>query len=291
MTHECEHNHNDDHECCGGHGDHCGHHGHDKSATPPTPGIAKYTPNSVSSFKHVIGIVSGKGGVGKTLVTCLLASELHRQGKKVGILDADVTGPSIPTAFGTTGPLVQDDTGIIPAESADGIKLMSTNFMLPEPDMAVAWRGPVINGVLAQFFKDVNWGDLDYLLIDMPPGTGDVALTVFQSLPLEGIITVSAPQDLVSIIVGKAVNLAKDINLPVLGLVENMAYFKCPNCNEKHAIFGESQGKEVAQKYDIPAYCALPIDPAIAKLVDAGKIMEYNVEGALDEMLKAIGAL
>ena len=288
------HEHN--HECeCGGNGGHCGHHdhghGHGGHSGHAAPGVAQYEPNSVSSFKHVIGIVSGKGGVGKTLVTCLLANELHRQGKKVGIMDADVTGPSIPTAFGVTGPLMQDDTGIIPAESAEGIKLMSTNFMLQEPDMAVAWRGPVINGVLAQFFKDVNWGDLDYLLIDMPPGTGDVALTVFQSLPLEGIITVSAPQDLVSIIVGKAVNLAKDINLPVLGLVENMAYFTCPNCNEKHAIFGESQVKHIAEKYDIQAYSALPIDPTLAKLVDEGKIMDYNVDGALDEMLKAIGAL
>lgn len=249
---------------------------------------SKLTPNSVSSIGKVIGVVSGKGGVGKTLVTCLIASELARAGKKVGIMDADVTGPSIPKAFGVSGPLHADQNGIFPAESKEGVKIISTNLLLPQGDMPVAWRGPVVSGMVSQFFNEVNWGELDYLLIDMPPGTSDVLLTVFQQIPVDGIVTVSAPQELVAMIVGKAVNLAHNMDVKVLGLVENMAYFECDECGKKHYIFGEPQGAEVAKKYDIPAYATLPIDPAFAASVDAGAIETYDAKGALAPILDVL---
>ena len=250
---------------------------------------SKLAPNAVSSIDRVIGIVSGKGGVGKTLVTCLLASELARAGKKVGIMDADVTGPSIPKAFGVSGPLHADQNGIFPAVSSKGVKTISTNLLLPEGDMPVAWRGPVVSGMIGQFFNEVNWGDLDYLLIDMPPGTSDVLLTVFQQIPLDGIVTVSAPQELVAMIVGKAVNLAHQMDVEVLGLVENMAYFQCDECGKKHYIFGQPQGAEVAKKYNIPAYATLPIDPSFAASVDAGAIEDYDAQEALKPIIDAIG--
>ncbi|HJF64690.1 ATP-binding protein [Slackia equolifaciens] len=249
---------------------------------------SKLTPNAVSKIGKVIGIVSGKGGVGKTLVTCLIASELARAGKKVGIMDADVTGPSIPKAFGVSGPLHADQNGIFPAESKGGVKVISTNLLLPQGDMPVAWRGPVISGMVSQFFNEVNWGELDYLLIDMPPGTSDVLLTVFQQIPVDGIVTVSAPQELVAMIVGKAVNLAHNMDVEVLGLVENMAYFQCDECGKKHYIFGEPQGAEVAKKYDIPAYATLPIDPAFAASVDAGAIETYDAKGALAPIIEVL---
>ncbi|MBQ9022278.1 MAG: Mrp/NBP35 family ATP-binding protein [Eggerthellaceae bacterium] len=245
-------------------------------------------PNEQSSIKHVIGVVSGKGGVGKSLVTSLLANEANKRGFKVGILDADVTGPSIPKSFGYTNPLTADEKGVFPGQTQSGIKLISTNLMLPAEDMPVVWRGPVVSGVIKQFFNEVNWGDIDYLFVDMPPGTSDVLLTVFQSLPVDGIITVSAPQELVAMIVGKAVNMAQQMDVPVLGLVENMAYFTCPDCGKKHYIFGEPQGAAVAEHYGIPAHATLPIDPAFAALVDAGKIEEYDVEGALDPIIEQI---
>ncbi len=249
---------------------------------------SKYAPNGRSSIKEIIAVVSGKGGVGKSLVTSLLAAELARQGKKVGILDADVTGPSIPKAFGAAGAPAPDQDGINPLETQEGIKVISANLLLPSEDTPVAWRGPVITGVLQQFFSEVNWGDLDVLLIDMPPGTSDVFLTVFQMFPVDGIVTVSAPQELVGMIVGKAVNLAHSLNVPVIGLVENMAYFKCDECGKEHHIFGEPQGEAVAAKYDIPAVATLPIDPVFAQKVDAGKVSEYDTNGALDPILKAI---
>ena len=199
---------------------------------------SKYTTNAASNVKHVIGVVSGKGGVGKSLVTSLLASELRKKGFSVGILDADVTGPSIPKTFGVTDKLHADETGIYPALTDSGIKVMSVNLMLPKGDMPVAWRGPVVSGIIKQFWDETNWGDVDYMLIDMPPGTSDVFLTVFQMLPVDGIVTVSAPQELVAMIVGKAVNLAHDLDVPVVGLVENMAYFKCDECGKEHHIFG-----------------------------------------------------
>lgn len=246
--------------------------------------------NKRTTIKNVIGVVSGKGGVGKSLVTSLLASEMNKRGHKVAILDADITGPSIPKSFGVDSRLTADADGINPAKSASGIEVMSVNLMLPEGDMPVAWRGPVVTGAIKQFWQEVNWGDVDYMFVDMPPGTSDVFLTVFQSLPVDGIVTVSAPQELVAMIVGKAVNLAKSLEVPVVGLVENMAYFKCDECGKEHHIFGEPQGAAVAEKYDIPAVATLPMDPTFARLVDEGKVEAYEVEGALDGIIDQIVA-
>ena len=270
-------------EDCGGSCGSCGVEGCGARTEP-----SKYEPNSRSDVKKVIAVVSGKGGVGKSLVTSLLASELTRQGKKVGILDADVTGPSIPKSFGITEPPVPDADGINPSVTPEGIKVISVNLLLPSDDTPVAWRGPVVTNILNQFFSEVNWGDLDVLLIDMPPGTSDVFLTVFQMFPVDGLVTVSAPQELVSMIVGKAVNLAHSMGVPVIGLVENMAYFKCDDCGKEHHIFGEPQGAEVAKKYDIEAVATLPIDPTFTKQVDAGKVYDYDAQGALDSILAAI---
>lgn len=268
------------HECssCGVSG--CG----DRTATGPST----LQTNSRSTIKHVIGVVSGKGGVGKSLVTSLLASQMQKRGFKVGILDADVTGPSIPKTFGIEGHVIADQDGVYPAETESGIKAMSVNLLLPEQDTPVAWRGPVVSGIIGQFWGETNWGEIDYLFVDMPPGTSDVFLTVFQQLPVDGIVTVSAPQELVAMIVGKAVNLAHNMNVPVIGLVENMAYFKCDECGKKHFIFGDPQGKEVAEKYEIPAYTTLPIDPTFARLCDEGKVEDYDVEGALDPIIDQI---
>ena len=246
--------------------------------------------NKDSAIKHVYAIMSGKGGVGKSLVTSLLASEMQKRGKNVGILDADVTGPSIPKTFGITNPLTADADGILPGQTQSGIKVMSTNLMLPKDDIPVAWRGPVVSNAIRQFYSETNWGEIDYLFVDMPPGTSDVLLTVFQSLPVDGIVTVSAPQELVAMIVGKAVNLAHDMNVELLGLVENMAYFECPDCGKRHHIFGDPQGAAVAERYDIPAYATLPIDPSFARLCDAGKVEDYDVAGALDPIIAQIEA-
>ena len=245
----------------------------------------KYAPLPSSKINKIIAVVSGKGGVGKSAVTCLLASELRKQGKKVGILDADVTGPSIPKAFGITRKPGASIAGIEPIETASGIKIMSLNLLLDNEEAPVAWRGPLIGGVIKQFYEEVLWGELDYLLFDMPPGTSDVFLTIMQMIPVDGIVTVSAPQDLVQMIVGKAVNLAKEMDVPVVGLVENMSYFQCDECGKKHYIFGDTQAQAVAQKYDIPAYATLPIDPKLASSVDAGKVEEYDVAGALNEII------
>ena len=253
-------------------------------------GPSTLAPNNRTNVKHVIGVVSGKGGVGKSLVTSLLASEMNKRGHKVAILDADITGPSIPKSFGVDSRLTADADGINPAKSASGIEVMSVNLMLPEGDMPVAWRGPVVTGAIKQFWQEVNWGDVDYMFVDMPPGTSDVFLTVFQSLPVDGIVTVSAPQELLAMIVGKAVNLAKSLEVPVVGLVENMAYFKCDECGKEHHIFGEPQGAAVAEKYDIPAVATLPMDPTFARLVDEGKVEAYEVEGALDGITDQIVA-
>ena len=277
MAEECSH------ECssCGVSG--CG----DRTAEA---GPSTLAPNNRTNVKHVIGVVSGKGGVGKSLVTSLLASEMNKRGHKVAILDADITGPSIPKSFGVDSRLTADADGINPAKSASGIEVMSVNLMLPEGDMPVAWRGPVVTGAIKQFWQEVNWGDVDYMFVDMPPGTSDVFLTVFQSLPVDGIVTVSAPQELVAMIVGKAVNLAKSLEVPVVGLVENMAYFKCDECGKEHHIFGEPQGAAVAEKYDIPAVATPPMDPTFARLVDEGKVEAYEVEGALDGIIDKIVA-
>ena len=233
-------------------------------------------PNAASNVKRVIGIVSGKGGVGKSLVTSLLAAALARQGKRVGIMDADVTGPSIPRMFGIQGKAQGSPDGLLPAAAADGTKVISTNLLLENETDPVIWRGPMIAGVVKQFWSDVVWGELDYLLVDMPPGTGDVPLTVFQSLPVDGIVVVTSPQEIVGMIVGKAVNMAHSLNIPVLGLVENMAYFVCPTCDERHYIFGESQVDILAQEYSIGATAQIPTDPAIAALCDAGHVDEVE---------------
>ncbi len=268
---------------CGGACSGCSVEGCGSRTEPPKP-------TARVNIKHIIGVVSGKGGVGKSLVTSLLAAEMNRKGYKVGILDADITGPSIPKTFGIKGRLSADADGINPAITESGIKVMSVNLLLPQDDMPVAWRGPVITGILNQFRDETNWEDLDYLFLDMPPGTSDVFLTVMQQFQLDGIISVSAPQELVAMIVGKAVNLAHDMNVSVLGLVENMAYFKCDECGKEHWIFGEPQGKVVAKRYQIPAFATLPVDPAFARLCDLGKIEDYDVEGALDSIIGQIEA-
>ena len=243
--------------------------------------------NKYSNIKKVIGVVSGKGGVGKSLVSCLLASKCAKAGLKVGVLDADVTGPSVPKSFGITGRAMQDDECLIPNVTENGIKIMSINLLLEDVNSPVVWRGPVISGVIEQFWSDVRWGELDYLFVDMPPGTGDVALTVFQSLPIDGIVIVSTPQDLVKMIVNKALNMAKMMNVPVLGLVENMSYFKCDNCGKEHNIFGESHIDRVSEKFGIKSYCRLPVNPDIAAMADKGKGDEMS-ESVLSEFFDRI---
>ena len=271
-------------EECTHHCDSCGVAGCGDRTTEPST----LETNANTTIKNVISVVSGKGGVGKSLVTGLLATELVRRGYKVGILDADVTGPCIPKIFGITDRPGVDEQGLIPVKTSNGVTVMSVNLLLPEGDIPVAWRGPVISGILTQFWNQVSWGDLDVLLIDMPPGTSDVFLTIFHQLPVDGIITVSSPQDLVAMIVGKAVNLAGDMDKPVLGLVENMAYFVCDECGKKHYIYGEPQGAEIAAKYDIPSHAELPIDPQFAAMTDEGRIAEYEVGDALDPVLAQI---
>ena len=226
----------------------------------------------------MIGIVSGKGGVGKSLTTALLASYAQKQGKSVGIMDADITGPSIPHLFGVSDHATGSEEGIDTVLSPSGMQLMSMNLLLDEATMPVVWRGMVISGTVMQFWTDVIWKDLDLLFIDMPPGTGDVPLTVFQSIPLAGIVIVTTPQDLVKMVVEKAVNMAKMMNVPVLGLVENMSYLSCPDCGKKIEVFGHSQVERVAAEYGINATARMPIDPKISALADAGRIEDYQTD-------------
>ena len=226
--------------------------------------------NAASSVKKVIAVASGKGGVGKSFVTTMLAASAARKGLKVGILDADITGPSIPKAFGLSGGTIQSEHGIEPVVSNGGIRIMSLNMLVEDPTDPVVWRGPVIAGAVKQFWTDVHWGDLDVMFVDMPPGTGDVPLTVFQSLPVDGVVIVSSPQKLVEMIVGKSVKMAKMMDKKVLGLVENMSYFICPNCSVKHEIFGESQAENLAKRFDIDNVVRLPINPDFARTIDAG---------------------
>ncbi|MCR4658483.1 MAG: Mrp/NBP35 family ATP-binding protein [Lachnospiraceae bacterium] len=228
--------------------------------------------NADSQIKKVIGVISGKGGVGKSLVTSLMSVLMHRRGHTVAILDADITGPSIPKAFGVHGQLVAEEENIIPAVSAAGIKMVSLNLLLPNETDPVIWRGPILGGTVEQFWSDVRWGDIDFMFVDMPPGTGDVPLTVFQSLPLDGILIVTSPQELVGMIVEKAVNMARMMNVPVLGIVENMSYFKCDECGKEHHIFGESHLEEAARRYNIADTACLPIDPSIATACDSGNV-------------------
>ena len=231
--------------------------------------------NEYSNIKHVIAVVSGKGGVGKSMVTSLLAVLLSRKGYKVGILDADITGPSIPKSFGVKTPAIQGELGIMPAETQNGIKIMSVNMMLKESDTPVIWRGPVIAGVVKQFWQDVVWGELDYLLVDCPPGTGDVPLTVFQTISLDGIVIVTSPQDLVSLIVKKAFNMAKMMNIPVIGMVENMSYVECPDCGKQFSVFGEGS-ESVAEETGTPLLAKMPIDINLARMIDNGSIEHFD---------------
>ena len=240
-----------------------------------------------SRVSHVIGVVSGKGGVGKSMVTSMLAVNLARVGYHVGILDADITGPSIPKAFGVNEPVEGDGEHMIPPTSNSGIDIMSANLLLDSEDQPIIWRGSLIAGTVKQFWSDTLWKDVDYMVVDCPPGTGDVPLTVFQSLPLDGIIIVTSPQDLVSMIVAKAVNMAKMMGIPVVGLVENMSYVKCPDCGKELHVFGESHIEEVAARYDVPFLGRLPIDPKLASLVDAGQIEAHSVD-YLDDATQAV---
>ncbi len=244
-------------------------------------------PHEKSRIKRVIGIVSGKGGVGKSSVTGMLAVLMSRQGHRVGILDADITGPSIPKMFGVKEKATGTEGGIFPAQTKTGIQIMSANLLLEDDTDPVIWRGPVIAGTVKQFWKEVIWEDIDYLFVDMPPGTGDVPLTVFQSLPVDGIVVVASPQNLVSMIVAKAVNMAKMMNIPILGLVENMSYVKCPHCDEKISVFGESHIDETAQKYQLEVLAKLAMDPELAKACDSGTIEFFNTV-ELDEAVKAL---
>lgn len=229
-------------------------------------------PHPLSHIKKVIGVVSGKGGVGKSLVSSLLAVTMQRRGLSTAILDADITGPSIPKCFGLKARAVSDENGLYPVETKTGIRVMSVNLLLEEETSPVVWRGPVIAGAIKQFWTDVVWGEVDYMFVDMPPGTGDAPLTVFQSLPLDGILVVTSPQELVSMIVSKAVEMAKMMNVPVLGLVENMSYLQCPDCGRQISVFGESHIDEVAAKYGLKVLAKVPIDPKLASMCDKGAI-------------------
>ena len=234
--------------------------------------------NKLSKIKRVIGVVSGKGGVGKSLVTGMLAVEMSRKGYKTAILDADITGPSIPKMFGIHSRAEADENGIIPAVTENGIKLMSVNLLLESEDAPVVWRGPVIAGAVTQFWTDVNWGEIDYMFVDMPPGTGDVPLTVFQSLPVDGIVIVTSPQELVSMIVKKAYNMAGAMDVPVLGIVENMSYVCCPDCGAEFRIFGEGKTETVADELGTELLAQVPIDVRLAELADSGRFEYFSAE-------------
>lgn len=246
--------------------------------------------NAASNVKHVIGIVSGKGGVGKSFVTASLAVQMAKAGYSVGILDADITGPSIPKMFGVHGKVIGDENGMYPAETKEGIKIMSVNLLMDDEEAPVVWRGPVIAGAVKQFWSETVWGDVDYLFVDMPPGTGDVPLTVFQSLPVNGIVVVTSPQELVQMIVKKAFNMANMMHIPVLGLVENFSYLKCPDCGKEISLFGKSHIDEAAKEMGTKVLGKLPLDPSYAETADEGKF--YEIENpyldAAVEVLKNI---
>lgn len=245
--------------------------------------------NSMSKIGKVIGIVSGKGGVGKSLVTSLMASGVQKRGFSTAVLDADITGPSIPKIFGIKGMARASEYGILPSESSGGVKVMSVNLLLENITDPVVWRGPVIAGTVKQFWTDVIWDDVDYMFVDMPPGTGDVPLTVFQSLPVDGIIVVTSPQELVSMIVGKAVKMAEMMDIPILGIVENMSYLKCPDCGKKISVFGESKIDETAKHYGLDVLGRIPIDPSIAQKCDEGNVEKIDADylnAAFDAVLK-----
>lgn len=269
-------------EACSGNCSNCGS---DCASRQPESLLAPANPHS--NVKKVIAVVSGKGGVGKSTVTSLLAVAMHKLGYKTAILDADITGPSIPQAFGLHGSAAGSDEGIFPVETESGIKVMSINLLLEHETDPVVWRGPVVAGAVKQFWSDVQWGDVDYMFVDLPPGTGDVPLTVFQSLPIDGVVIVTSPQSLVSMIVSKAVNMANMMKVPILGLVENYSYLECPDCGRRISVFGPSHLDEVAEKYQLPVLARLPINPELARLVDAGKVEDADVSG-VGEILKAL---
>ena len=246
--------------------------------------------NQFSDIKKVIGVISGKGGVGKSLITSMLATGMMKRGKEVGILDADITGPSIPKSFGIDTKAQIDDRGIIPCKTENGIKIMSINLLLEKETDPVIWRGPVIGGVIKQFWTDVVWENVDYMFVDMPPGTGDVALTVFQSLPVDGIIIVTSPQDLVSMIVEKAVKMARMMNIPIIGIVENMSYFKCPCCNEELSIFGESDLPYISRKFGLTNVAKIPLNKNIPEMVDEGEAEKLDTD-YLSDILDSIEKL
>ena len=263
----------------------CSECGSDCADRKPESLLAELNPNA--SVKKVIAVVSGKGGVGKSTVTSMLAVAMAREGKRVGVLDADITGPSAPTAFGVTECQGADESGLYPALTRTGIQVMSINLLLDNPADPVVWRGPVIAGAVKQFWTDVIWEDVDYLFVDMPPGTGDVPLTVFQSLPEDGVIIVTSPQDLVSMIVAKAVKMANMMHIPVLGFVENYSYLRCPDCGRKISVFGKSHLDEIAAQFNLPILARLPIDPAVAEAYDNGQMETVNTE-ALSAAVEAI---
>ncbi len=271
----CQEECNEKHECsgdCSSCGSSCSgscHHSKEDFLKPQ---------NKDSNIKNVIAITSGKGGVGKSMTTAMLAVELSNKGYKVGILDADITGPSIPKLFGIKGMLQATESSIIPAISHNGIKIVSSNLLLENETDPIIWRGPVIAGLVEQFWTDVAWGDIDYLLVDMPPGTGDVPLTIFQSLPVNGTIIVTTPQDLVSMIVEKAINMALRMEIKVYGIVENMSYFICPSCDDKHYLFGKSNIESIAVNHNIDIVCEVPINPILPSLSDEGLFDSYNEE-------------
>ena len=245
-------------------------------------------PNELSNIRHTIAVVSGKGGVGKSLVTGLLAVAMSRKGCHVGIMDADITGPSVPKMFGVSGEILGNQAGAYPVSSAGGIDIVSMNLFLENTSDPVVWRGPVISGVVKQFWQDVIWNDVDYLFIDMPPGTGDVPLTVMQSIKLDGIVIVTSPQELVSMIVEKAVKMASVMKVPILGIVENMSYFECPDCGKQHKIYGESHLEEIAKEYNLDILGSIPIQPNLAAKCDAGQIETVDSEylqAAVDKLL------
>ena len=268
MSEECTHD-------CSNCGQDCG----ERSA------FEKARTNEMSDVKRTIAVVSGKGGVGKSLVTAMLAVSMQRRGYRAAVMDCDITGPSIPRMFGIRDKAEMDESGIYPAHSKTGIGVMSVNLLLKNETDPVVWRGPILAGTVKQFWTDTVWGDVDFMFIDMPPGTGDVPLTVFQSIPLDGVIIVTTPQELVSMIVEKAIKMAKLMDIPVLGIVENMSYYKCPDCGKEHAIFGESKVDKVAKEFGIENTARLPIDPVIAAMVDAGEVESVdggNISGIAD---------
>ena len=247
-------------------------------------------PHEKSSIKKVVGVVSGKGGVGKSMISSMLAVNFQRRGYRTAILDADITGPSIPKAFGITARATGNESGIDPVVTKTGIQTMSVNLLLEDTSDPVIWRGPVIAGTVKQFWQDVIWTDVDYMFVDMPPGTGDVPLTVFQAIPVDGIVIVTSPQELVSMIVGKAVKMAQMMDVPILGIIENMSYVECPGCKEQIKVFGESHVEEVAAQYGLPVLGKIPMTPAISAASDAGDVENLDDGDWFDQAVKAIEA-